>query len=594
MMNRKSPVWRHFTPPAKDDDERQYVVCKRCGDKLSYHATTSNLLAHIKRRHVTICLNPDNRSDLDESSSKQSKLELIRPILPAQQEKITSLVVDFIVKDMRPLSTIEGTHFKRLMGHVAPNYSLPSRRTITRRVEEEYCEKKMELKRVLENIKHMSLTFDAWTSVKMEAYLGITAHYVDAKFNLCSCVLSVKPLDDRHTAKNICEWVEEVLNDFGVSPHAVCAAVSDNGSNMKAAKDIFHEKFGWASVACAAHTLQLCLNKGLGINGIEKPLAAARRLVQHFKRSELATSALGKKCEEMKLTSKRLIMDVSTRWNSTYNMLVRLQELQWPILAILGNKNITNATKASALTIKPGDWEIFKQLIPVLEPFAEATDLLGGEKYVSISIKNPYIKGLKKHLSREKDDELLVIRQFRQKVKGEMEERFPIDLNDISSKAMALDPRYKLRGLRTVESLQLKSAIELELTVLFEQTVVEKAEPSSSSVQQSTSIISLAFESSESDDSADTEVPVVANEVNKFFSSKVLSECSNPLTWWKEQHANYPNLSKLVDKYMCVTATSTPSERLFSAAGNTATELRLSLTGSHVEALVFLKCNSDI
>ncbi|XP_077972201.1 E3 SUMO-protein ligase ZBED1-like [Styela clava] len=510
-MNRKSPVWRHFTPPAKDDDERQYVVCKRCGDKLSYHATTSNLLAHIKRRHVTICLNPDNRSDLDESSSKQSKLELIRPILPAQQEKITSLVVDFIVKDMRPLSTIEGTHFKRLMGHVAPNYSLPSRRTITRRVEEEYCEKKMELKRLLENIKHMSLTFDAWTSVKMEAYLGITAHYVDAKFNLCSCVLSVKPLDDRHTAKNICEWVEEVLNDFGVSPHAVCAAVSDNGSNMKAAKDIFHEKFGWASVACAAHTLQLCLNKGLGINGIEKPLAAARRLVQHFKRSELATSALGKKCEEMKLTSKRLIMDVSTRWNSTYNMLVRLQELQWPILAILGNKNITNATKASALTIKPGDWEIFKQLIPVLEPFAE-----------------------------------------------------------------------------------LKSAIELELTVLFEQTVVEKAEPSSSSVQQSTSIISLAFESSESDDSADTEVPVVANEVNKFFSSKVLSECSNPLTWWKEQNTNYPNLSKLVGKYMCVTATSTPSERLFSAAGNTATELRSSLTGSHVEALVFLKCNSDI
>nr|XP_039264328.1 E3 SUMO-protein ligase ZBED1-like [Styela clava] len=175
-----------------------------------------------------------------------------------------------------------------------------------------------------------------------------------------------------------------------------------------------------------------------------------------------------------------------------------------------------------------------------------------------------------------------------------MEERFPIDINDISSKAMALDPRYKLWGLRTVESLQLKSAIELELTVLFEQTVVEKAEPSSSSVQQSTSIISLAFESSESDDSADTEVPVVANEVNKFFSSKVLSECSNPLTWWKDQNANYPNLSKLVGKYMCVTATSTPSERLFSAAGNTATELRSSLTGSHVEALVFLKCNSDI
>ncbi|KAI4817571.1 hypothetical protein KUCAC02_010956 [Chaenocephalus aceratus] len=46
-----------------------------------------------------------------------------------------------------------------------------------------------------------------------------------------------------------------------------------------------------------------------------------------------------------------------------------------------------------------------------------------------------------------------------------------------------------------------------------------------------------------------------------------------------------------VRSYLAIPATGTPSERVFSLAGNTVTRKRSSLLPSHVDALVFLNAN---
>ncbi|KAI4830995.1 hypothetical protein KUCAC02_002596 [Chaenocephalus aceratus] len=66
----------------------------------------------------------------------------------------------------------------------------------------------------------------------------------------------------------------------------------------------------------------------------------------------------------------------------------------------------------------------------------------------------------------------------------------------------------------------------------------------------------------------------------------------NPLEWWAENAHRVRRLAKLSRSYLTIPATGTPSERVFSLAGNTVTRQRSSLLPSHVDALVFL--NADV
>ena len=56
---------------------------------------------------------------------------------------------------------------------------------------------------------------------------------------------------------------------------------------------------------------------------------------------------------------------------------------------------------------------------------------------------------------------------------------------------------------------------------------------------------------------------------------------SNPLTWWDEKKDSFPILSRLAQKYLAVSATSTASERLFSDAGNLLTNKRTRMKPQH-------------
>lgn len=50
----------------------------------------------------------------------------------------------------------------------------------------------------------------------------------------------------------------------------------------------------------------------------------------------------------------------------------------------------------------------------------------------------------------------------------------------------------------------------------------------------------------------------------------------------------FQDLAVLARKYLCITATSVPSERVFSKGGKIVTDDRRCLTGEHVEELIFL------
>jgi hypothetical protein len=97
----------------------------------------------------------------------------------------------------------------------------------------------------------------------------------------------------------------------------------------------------------------------------------------------------------------------------------------------------------------------------------------------------------------------------------------------------------------------------------------------------------------------DDEVPAAAAKAEidefkkeeKLFRSDKEIDSFDPLLWWKDRQSKYPILSRLVRRILCIQATSAPSERIFSAAGQLLSKRRMRLAPSTVMQLLFLYCN---
>ena len=174
---------------------------------------------------------------------------------------------------------------------------------------------------------------------------------------MCSIVLGTKPLTDRHTGENITLWIEEMLATFSISTDDVSAFVHDSGSNICLAGQLLHDKYGWYTEACAGHTVQLCVKAGLEIRSIEIAIVAARHLVTHFRKSEVATTALRKRQEQMQAKQHNLVQDVAARLNSIYFLIEHFLEQHCPVTAILSDPSITKYSDHS-LDLTSEQWNL--------------------------------------------------------------------------------------------------------------------------------------------------------------------------------------------------------------------------------------------
>ena len=80
-------------------------------------------------------------------------------------------------------------------------------------------------------------------------------------------------------------------------------------------------------------------------------------------------------------------------------------------------------------------------------------------------------------------------------------------------------------------------------------------------------------------------------EFNQYITEKA-SMNDDPLQWWLKNGAiRYPLIARLARACLAIPATSVPSERLFSAAGNLLTAKRSCLASCNVDKLLFLNKN---
>ena len=84
---------------------------------------------------------------------------------------------------------------------------------------------------------------------------------------------------------------------------------------------------------------------------------------------------------------------------------------------------------------------------------------------------------------------------------------------------------------------------------------------------------------------------LVTQEVQRYKEhacSHPIEMVGNPLGWWQQHGHHFPTLSRLARRFLAISATSCPVERLFSVAGQVDGARRKSLSPDTMTLLVFL------
>ena len=83
------------------------------------------------------------------------------------------------------------------------------------------------------------------------------------------------------------------------------------------------------------------------------------------------------------------------------------------------------------------------------------------------------------------------------------------------------------------------------------------------------------------------------DEVLHYIKLQQIDITEDPLKWWDINKSSFKILSQLAKKYLSIPASSVPSERLFSDAGNYISAKRTQLSPELVNQVLFLKRNCD-
>ncbi|XP_052406871.1 E3 SUMO-protein ligase ZBED1-like [Carassius gibelio] len=291
---------------------------------------------------------------------------------------------------------------------------------------------------------------------------------------------------------------------------------------------------------CFAHALNLIVRKSFDdIRSFNDIRSKCRKLVTYFRTSTTAKEGLAQVQEQMGRPVLKMIIEVDTRWNSTYNMLERVYQLREPVGAALASLK-TDITPPTAL-----EYEAVQDALDVLAPFRQATVELSGEKRVSASKVIPLMKmlnhavtskleGLKSNLTRQLAESLG--RRVR-------ETHSSFGINKCDDIPTLLDPRFKKLGFLSQGTLQgAISRLKSECATVIRSCGLHSSSsisppvqlPASSEAGQSSNsdlwhLLESTVDHSRMSSSATADATA---EVDQYLSEVNLRRSEDPLVYW--------------------------------------------------------------
>ncbi|KAJ8348869.1 hypothetical protein SKAU_G00274580 [Synaphobranchus kaupii] len=275
--------------------------------------------------------------------------------------------------------------------------------------------------------------------------------------------------------------------------------------------------------------------------------------------------------------------------------------------AVITRQDEAVFTRQDEAVITRQDEAVLDAVNKALKPLAEFTDILSRETYVTISSLLPTLYLLRDDVLRNKEDDVRLTSAIKSSVLQELDRKydFAATLQLMSTSAL-LDPRYKSDHIDTraaldstvtklkaemVEVWRRQTRVRVRVEEDSEEVEMEQDAAVAPHAKKARPSLGLLLGKVKPQKEALTDEQRATAEVAAYLQEEVIAGDSDPLAWWSANESRFPLLANIAKKYLCICATSTPSERVFSTAGNVLTPKRSLLKPDKVNMLVFLAKN---
>ena len=608
--NTRSPVWDYFGLKADENGEpipdlMHSPVCKQCGKNVAAsRGNTTNLFSHLRDNHTELYneIAPSCPSTVKQlganSSSKQQTTQHLMPLVNTslvtkyipeslEAQEVNHAVAYFLAKDLQPFSTVEKSGFRRLVSKLNPRYQLPSKDYFADvEIPRLYYHTKDHIVRPkLAEAQYFATTTDMWTSPATTPYMSFSVHFIDKEWSLESFCLDTIPVYEDHTGLNIAGTFRDILANWELLPDKLIASTTDNKPNYISA---FTNHLGWLRISCFGHNLDLAIERAFQIDKVQQSIRKCRSLVEAFSRSWQMSSDLRLKQQQLGLPEQSLVADTAERWISTYDMVTRAagqhQALSALFLEDANSFNVPSDTEFSHLKI----------VAEVLKPFSDLTEALSGERQVTASAIRPVLKHVFNNILVHLDGESDLAREMKVAIAADLQHRYTSpSVARVLDVCCFLDPRFKDQYLEDKDGTL--SAIKEECLGILgtkgkEDISASYQSPAKRSKGLGAILTGFATESF-CPETLLSPLDRVEKEITAYLEHPCIDADADPLAWWKAEHTRLSTLAEVARKYLCICATSVPSERVISRNGYIANDHQSHLLPEDINRMVFLARN---
>lgn len=171
-----------------------------------------------------------------------------------------------------------------------------------------------------------------------------------------------------------------------------------------------------------------------------------------------------------------------------------------------------------------------------------------------------------------------------------------IEKHDILAQTAYLDPRFKDKSFSEESSLaQCKDKLKILLKSQIDQTNLHldtlPEEPHNKEANKNDLLWQYFDSTTRAKPTSLTSEAII--KLGQYHSERLISRENDPLVWWKSRQLLFPRLSEIAKKRFSSVATSVPSERIFSKAGDLVSYKRNRLGIDTIQELLFLNANLD-